>query len=746
MKKLIAAAIAFACLTIVTAATPYICFTDLTSGPSSGNSDNSQPGQLAGQDGAIVTLWGKNLGATQAGSQVLVGGQNVRIYSWRNATAPADVHSRLGLQMIEFQIPGTLSNGVTDIKVVVGGVTSNALSFTIRDGNIYFLKTTGNDNTGNGSWANPWATLDNLTNTGALDKITVGDIIYLCDGVTHTVNAGDRAAIDLGNPGTVVSPKAIIGYPGANASIGSSAFEKSYALWVSGFGPTINWVISKLHLTAASDAAAMYHGFRVIGNKITAPNGDGPSGAVPGQGNNLYLLGNELTNIGFAGTSKLYHPIYFQSAELCSGLRLPTESNREIAWNDIHDNLSFDGINIYRECGSSAYMTNHRVHDNYILNQTGCGIRIGDYVVGENWFYNNVVINAGLGPDPTTEEAMHIPVYIHPGWNDTTTLIHFYNNTIHGGGFTGGAAWASSMVGFANTHPFALDFRNNIIVSTIAGVEYLNPALSVPAGGVEKNIWHGAGAAPSWDINPIAANPLFANAAGNNFHLLNGSPGVNAATPLTATLAQPIPAYDFDAVVRPQNLVADIGVFEFENTIVLPLSWVNTDVKRVNQSQAAVSWQVSNEVNVKGYIVEYSTDGINFFKACSIFANSSENYSCLAPAPANIKYYYRVMQHDYDGQRSYSKIVVLQGNKQPVLFQVSPNPAGDNAVLSYSVSAEKNITLLLYNSTGATVLTQIFQANTSGAKTISLQKLPAGFYWLRINVDNEWQTIRLIKK
>jgi hypothetical protein len=30
------------------AANPYICFTDLVSGPANGNSDNSQPGQVAG--------------------------------------------------------------------------------------------------------------------------------------------------------------------------------------------------------------------------------------------------------------------------------------------------------------------------------------------------------------------------------------------------------------------------------------------------------------------------------------------------------------------------------------------------------------------------------------------------------------------------------------------------------------------------------------------------------------------------
>jgi hypothetical protein len=58
------------------AANPYICFTDLLSWPATGNSDNSRPGQIAGADGAIVTLRDKNPGAAQGSSQILVGGYN----------------------------------------------------------------------------------------------------------------------------------------------------------------------------------------------------------------------------------------------------------------------------------------------------------------------------------------------------------------------------------------------------------------------------------------------------------------------------------------------------------------------------------------------------------------------------------------------------------------------------------------------------------------------------------------------
>lgn len=648
MKKYLVLLFALGNLTLFASANPFICFTDITSGPATGNTDISQPGQVSGQEGAIVTLWGKNLGMLQGTSQVLVGGIAARIYGWRNATTPAELYSTLGLQMIEFQIPAAVPSGLTEIKVIVQGIESNVLPFTIRPGNIYYLKTSGNDATGDGSWANPWATLDNTLGTGALDKINAGDIIYVGDGVSHTELAGDRATIDLGNPATAAAPKAIIGYPGANASIGNNMIEKCYSLWVSGFGPTINFTIAKLNLTGQFNVASMYHGFRVVGNRITAPNGTGPTGAVAGKGNHLYLLGNELTNIGFLGTTKLYHPIYIESEEACSGPRRPTEFDREIAWNNLHDNLSYDGINIYRECPSSAYMTNHRIHNNIILNQTGCGIRIGDYVVGENWIYNNVVINAGLGPNPPAAEAMHVPVHIHAGWDDTTTLIHFYNNTIYGGGFTGGAAWSSSMVGFSFNHPFDLDFRNNIIVSTIPGIGYLNSRLSVPTGGVQNNIWFGAGSAPAWDANPLNVNPMFRDIILNDLRPQLGSPAINAAVPITGTSLQPLPLRDFDAVIRPQNNISDIGAYEFFLGAPLPVNWLSVRANIINSTRARIIWKVNNEQNVKGYIVQSSTDGLSFSDLCNVNANNSVDYSCEVQFYSGKINYFRVKQYDLD--------------------------------------------------------------------------------------------------
>ncbi len=555
---------------LLAAGTPILYFSDLASGPNIGNSDNSQTGQLSGQDGAIVTVWGKNLGTTPG--QITVGGIQARVYSWGNATAPADLYTKLGLQMVAFQIPKGTPSGVTTIQATVGGSTSNSLPFTVRSGNIYFVRTTGSDTSGDGSWSKSWRTLP-----VALTNLNAGDIVYVGNGIQQTTEDGDRSVMNLdadqSKTGTAAMPKAIIGYPGAVTLIGNTAFEAGWSNYIQGSGGATAqyWTVAKLTLTALDTVATMDNGFRIIGNKVSAPLGNQPTGAIAAHGNDLYCLGNEITQVGYSGTSKLYHPIYFQSTESSTAPRLPTETNREIAWNYLHDNFAYDGINIYRENTYSAFMTNHRVHDNYIMNQPGAAFLIGTYITGENWFYNNVIVNAGSGPLSAEADEGHACIRIFAGWVPVETgvpvptTIHFYNNSVYGCGWPGALNPGSSGVFLlAYQNQYNLDLRNNIFHSGPTAQPYI-PSWSDPLPpSPYHNLWFGAGAAPAADASSLNTDPKYVNPASGDLHLQSGSPAIDKAVPATPTLAQPLPVTDFDSVTRPQGSGYDLGAFEFD--------------------------------------------------------------------------------------------------------------------------------------------------------------------------------------
>jgi hypothetical protein len=299
---------------------PVILFTDLVSGPATGNSDSSQPGQVASQDGAIVTVWGRNLGTIPG--TITVGSIAARIYSWGNATGPADLYTYHKMQMVAFQIPHGVSNGATTIQATVGGVASNTLPFTVQPGNIYFVSANGNDSAA-GSWSAPWAKVST-----SLTKMSPGDTIYLENGVQQVssaspVHSSTSMALEYNlsasQRATQSLPKAVVAYPGATANIGSATVD-GWDIYAGGNDNSLYWTFSKLMLTGNAAAATYYTGFRLIGNHVSCPNGDGETGCIQGiSSDHLYILGNEITSAGYAGTSKLYHPMYVQSVELSNG-------------------------------------------------------------------------------------------------------------------------------------------------------------------------------------------------------------------------------------------------------------------------------------------------------------------------------------------------------------------------------------------------------------------------------------------
>ncbi len=539
---------------------PVLYFSDLTSGPKSGNSDTS--GGRSGQDGAIVTIWGRNLGSAQGDSQVFVNGvEAASYYSWGNATAPADLYTYHRMQQVSFQVSQLAQDGPGAIQVVVNGRSSNTLPFTVRAGNIYFVTTGGSDDTGDGSWANPWRTIPH-----AASSLAPGDVAYVGDGVDQTTETAYGAAVNLDSDGAEGAPKALVVYPGATSYVGNTAIERAFGVWnPAGAGSySVHWVLAGFSMTTGQIGVSAHSGFRVVGNYVTAPDGDSWDGAIGGVGDDVYILGNELENVGAADCSKYYHAIYISGARPGDPPRAPTESDREVAWNYIHDGMSNRAINVYSEGANSAFIQGHRIHDNVIVNQRGDGILLGYSVTGDNWVYNNLVINAGLGPEwgaGGDDASYHTGLHLVAGHEEVAqTRLYVYNNTLYANGWSG-ATWPEQ-TGAILIDQGMLDrsttvyFSNNVIYST--GEPYLaGESAALPAGD-HRNCWYGDGPAPAWDTTAINEDPLFVNAGAFDLELQVSSPCVDAGRNVASVVAG-----DLLGAPRPQGLAFDLGAYEY---------------------------------------------------------------------------------------------------------------------------------------------------------------------------------------
>lgn len=128
-------------------------------------------------------------------------------------------------------------------------------------------------------------------------------------------------------------------------------------------------------------------------------------------------------------------------------------------------------------------------------------------------------------------------------------------------------------------------------------------------------------------------------------------------------------------------------VFSLGSTPV-PVTYVAFDGVLQGNS-ALISWATSMEYNNKEFIVEASSDAVNFTQVASVngvgTTNSLSNYSVTVTNPLK---YYRLKQVDFDGVSTYSKIIEVSGENINE-FSVFPNPfVGSELYVNYNGSTE----------------------------------------------------------
>ena len=522
---------------------PVLAFTDIVAGPKTGNPDTSQ-GQRAGVDGAIVTVWGFNLvGATFT----INGAAPAAIYYVGNAMPPACGAANLfnGYQKLQcaiLQVSHLATSGAGTIVAKAGSFTSNALPFTVQAGKIYFAAPRGGDFT---------------SIQAGLNALASGDILYVKDGVSAT------SGVTV--PASSVSPTsyiAVVVYPGAAVQVGDAKHD-AFTITASGSGNGMVYAkLSVFNGTVGGTAIDSRYNSRVVGVKAQGPNGAGSSGCIaPNRGSNIYILGNEFTSCGDpANFDSLYHVLYISGTRGMGAGSASGETNREVGWNYFHDNSGNRAINIYNDNqGSGAnWISGHKVHDNVIVNQINDGILIGRGVVGENWVYNNLLVNVGLKSPSDAGEGLGMNIRAGDPQGETSglpVLLHIYNNTLLNSGVAGAAVNGAFL--FVNTG--TLDLHNNLVYQA-NGLPYIASGSNTPGPGqVTKNLWFGSGSAPGFDSSPITTNPrILSSTAPYSLHLQASSPAIGAG----ATTASFAPR-DFDGIPRPASAASDIGAYQF---------------------------------------------------------------------------------------------------------------------------------------------------------------------------------------
>ena len=226
-----------------------------------------------------------------------------------------------------------------------------------------------------------------------------------------------------------------------------------------------------------------------------------------------------------------------------------------------------------------------------------------NHIIRSNHFYGTLESEIGAAHvdgfqtfDDAGDSAQHILIeanwlegFYHQGvFMEATFHTNTYDITIRNNVFIGAATFG---VGAVRNMRDVKVYNNTFINPDIYGVRFTDSSTGdvknnvfysnktgIPSGDI-RELTYSADAtctmtgdhnllyipsltiSQSWYPNDLVnQNPLFANLAGQDFHVLTNSPAIDRGVTLAAAVPQ-----DMDGIARPQGPAWDIGAYEFHN-------------------------------------------------------------------------------------------------------------------------------------------------------------------------------------
>ncbi len=190
--------------------------------------------------------------------------------------------------------------------------------------------------------------------------------------------------------------------------------------------------------------------------------------------------------------------------------------------------------------------------------------------------------------------------------------------------------------------------------------------------------------------------------------------------------------------------------FLVDNAVTLPVGLVEFKGKLTNEKNSLLQWSTSFEKNNKQFEIELSRDGNNFVQLDQVKSKGDaalgNAYNYLHARPARGMNYYRLKQVDIDGRSSYSNVIsiLVDGQHDPRPF-VSPNPASESIKINFVQATTQAIQLEILGSDLKLVGRETVAAGIIN-HPLTIGKLPAGAYFIRMVIAGKTEVLRFVKE
>ncbi len=173
---------------------------------------------------------------------------------------------------------------------------------------------------------------------------------------------------------------------------------------------------------------------------------------------------------------------------------------------------------------------------------------------------------------------------------------------------------------------------------------------------------------------------------------------------------------------------------------ILPVELLYFDA-RPNEANVQLVWETGSESENRGFVIQRSSDAQSWndigFEAGAGSISFNKSYEWIDRSPLSGNNYYRLIQEDYDGTKTYTNIVHLNLGDDNAI-KVYPNPLTATCQLEWK--GQMPVSLILFDLSGKQV--EQFDGNS---QVLDLSPLDAGVYILSVQFRAETKYLRLVK-
>jgi len=171
----------------------------------------------------------------------------------------------------------------------------------------------------------------------------------------------------------------------------------------------------------------------------------------------------------------------------------------------------------------------------------------------------------------------------------------------------------------------------------------------------------------------------------------------------------------------------------------LPVELVNFSGNTKGQN-ALLSWTTLSELNHDYFVVEHSTDGINFREVDVVNGNGNNSdtkkeYSITHYDAIFGVNFYRLRQVDLDGKVEYSEVIQLKINSDTNI-QISPNPTIDLMTVNMSELPQNAAILTFHHAQSGQKIHSIEIEGGESNLQINTEYFASGIYILQVFAEN----------